>query len=143
MTSSKTNPEAKPKRLKKLVQPQEIIVWYVLPGIRRVLTNTLINDYNMPQTQIAKRFGLTEPAISQYKDKVGKKNIRGKKVEFEPAVMDYILEAARRIAEEDSYAPREVQRILKFIEKGKYLCQFHRQYGLVHQKCQICTEDDN
>ena len=132
----------RPKRLKKLVQPQEVIVWYVLPGIRRVLTNTLINEYNMPQTRIAEKFGLTEPAISQYKDKAGKKNIRGKKIEFEPVVMDYISEAARRIAEEDSSAPREVQRILKFIEKGKYLCQFHRQYGLVHQDCNICREDD-
>ena len=142
MTSPRTTDESRTKRLKKLVQPQEIIVWYVLPAIRRVLTNTLINDYKMPQTKIAQKFGLTEPAISQYKDKEGKKNIRGKKVDFEPKIMDFILEAARRIAEEDSHAPREVQRILKFIEKGKYLCQFHRQYGSVNEQCEICVEDD-
>lgn len=142
MSGTKSHIETRPKRLKKLVQPQEVIVWYVLPAIRRVLTNTLINEYHMPQTKIAKRFGLTEPAISQYKDKEGKKNTRGKKVDFEPAVMEYILEAARRIADEDSYAPREVQKILRFIDDGGYLCKFHRQYGLVHDKCKICVKDD-
>ena len=142
MTSPRTTDDARTKRLKKLVQPQEIIVWYVLPAIRRVLTNILITEYKMPQTKIAQKFGLTEPAISQYKDKEGKKNIRGKKVAFEPVIMDYILESARRIAEEDRHAPREVQRILKFIEKGGYLCQFHRQYGSVNEQCEICVEED-
>lgn len=142
MSGTKTNTKTGPKRLKKLVQPQEVIVWYVLPAIRRVLTNTLINEYHMPQTEIAKKFRLTEPAISQYKDKEGKKNTRGNKVTFEPEVMTEILESARRIAEEDRYAPREVQRILKFIDNGKFLCKFHRQYGITHENCKICLDDE-
>ena len=87
MSKTKVKSKNGPKRLKKLVQPQEVIVWYILPAIRRVLTNKLINDYQMPQTKIAKRFNLTEPAISQYKDKEGKRNTRGKQVEFVPDVI--------------------------------------------------------
>jgi predicted transcriptional regulator len=136
---SKTKSKSESKRLKKLVQPQEVIVWYILPAIRRTLTNTLIDEYKMPQTKIAKRFGLTEPAISQYKDKAGKKNTRGKQVEFSKVILDVISDSARRIAEDDEvYAPREVQQILKFIEKGGHLCEFHKQFGLVHANCKVC-----
>ena len=140
MSKTKAKPKNGPKRLKKLVQPQEVIVWYILPAIRRVLTNTLINEYHMPQTRIAKRFNLTEPAISQYKDKEGKKNTRGKQVEFGQEVITEISESARRIAEEDVYAPKEVQRILKFIENGGYLCKFHKQFGITHSDCKICKD---
>ena len=141
MSKTKNKPENRPKRLKKLVQPQEVMVWYILPAIRRVLTNTLINDYQMAQTKIAKRFGLTEPAISQYKDKEGKKNTRGKQVEFGKEIITEISESARRIAEDiDVYAPKEVQRILKFIENGGYLCKFHKEFGIVHANCKICKD---
>ncbi|MHA2074378.1 MAG: transcriptional regulator [Candidatus Hodarchaeales archaeon] len=122
----------KKKRFKKLVQPQEVIVWYVLPAIRRELTNTLIYTYSIPQKEIAKRFGLTEPAISQYK-----KGIRGD-VEFESKIMDAIQESARKIAEEEASAPREVQRVLKFIEKSGLMCNFHKKFGVVHEGCHMC-----
>ncbi len=122
----------KKKRFKKLIQPQEVMVWFILPAIRREITNALIYTYSVPQKEIARRFGLTEPAISQYK-----KGVRGD-IEFEPKVMEKINEAARKIAEEEASAPREVQRVLKFIKENKHLCQFHKKFGVVHEGCQIC-----
>ena len=122
----------KKKRFKKLVQPQEVIVWYVLPAIRRKITRRLIYEHSLPQKEIAKRFGLTEPAISQYK-----KGVRGD-VEFDPKIMEVINESARKIAEDEASAPREVQRVLKFIEKSGFLCNFHKKYGVVHDECQMC-----
>lgn len=122
----------KKKRFKKLVQPQEVIVWYVLPAIRREITKSLITDYHLPQKEIAKRFGLTEPAISQYK-----KGARGD-IDLSSDIKNKVKEAARNIAEEDSSAPREVQRVLKFIQKEGFLCEFHKKYGLVHQDCDMC-----
>ncbi|MFX1537163.1 MAG: transcriptional regulator [Promethearchaeota archaeon] len=125
----------KKKRFKKLVQPQEVIVWYVLPAIRREITNSLITDYHLPQKEIAKRFGLTEPAISQYK-----KGARGD-IELSSEIKKKVREAARNIAEEDCSAPREVQRVLKYIQRGGFLCEFHRKYGLVHEGCDMCKVD--
>ena len=84
----------KKKRFKKLIQPQEVMVWFILPAIRREITNALIYTYSVPQKEIARRFGLTEPAISQYK-----KGVRGD-IEFEPKVIERINDAARKIAEE-------------------------------------------
>jgi predicted transcriptional regulator len=125
----------KKKRFKKLVQPQEVIVWYILPAIRREITNSLINDYHLPQKEIAKRFGLTEPAISQYK-----KGARGD-IELSSEIKKKVKEAARNIAEEDCRAPREVQRVLKYIQREGFLCEFHRKYGLVHEGCDMCKVD--
>jgi predicted transcriptional regulator len=120
------------KRFKKLVQPQEVIVWYVLPAIRRELTNALIYEHKMPQKEIAQKFGLTEPAISQYK-----KGARGD-IEFNTDILGKIKLAASKIAEEDASAPHEVQRILKFIQQSGSLCDLHKKYGLVHAGCGIC-----
>lgn len=125
----------KKKRFKKLIQPQEVIVWYILPAIRREITNSLIEDYNLPQKEIAKRFGLTEPAISQYK-----KGARGD-IELSLDIKNKVKEAARNIAEEDSRAPHEVQKVLKYIQEGGFLCEFHRRYGLVHEGCKMCKDD--
>ncbi len=123
----------KKKRFKKLVQPQEVIVWYVLPAIRRELTNALIYEHKMPQKEIAQKFGLTEPAISQYK-----KGARGD-IEFTANILEKIKSAASKIAEEDASAPYEVQRVLKFIQESGYLCDLHKKYGLVHAGCKICN----
>ncbi|MFW9780539.1 MAG: transcriptional regulator [Candidatus Heimdallarchaeota archaeon] len=132
-TSSRTRSPKKP-RFKKLVQPQEVVVWYVLPAIRREITQTLINEHNMPQKEIAKRFYLTEPAISQYK-----KSRRGQiGVEFDEIIQEKIQDAAHNIAVRDSSAPHEVQRVLKYIEKSGFLCTLHKKFGLVHEDCGIC-----
>ncbi|UCG90216.1 MAG: transcriptional regulator [Candidatus Heimdallarchaeota archaeon] len=122
----------KKKRFKKLVQPQEVIVWYILPAIRRAITNSLIEDHHLPQKDIAQRFGLTEPAISQYK-----KGARGD-IDFNPDIVNKIRGAARNIAEEGRSAPHEVQRVLQYIQNGGFLCEFHRKYGMVHEGCDIC-----
>ena len=122
----------KKKRFKKLVQPQEVIVWYILPAIRREMTKSLIEEYNLPQKDIAQRFGLTEPAISQYK-----KGARGD-IELSSDIKEKVKKAAQKIAEEGSSAPLEVQRVLKYIQNGGFLCDFHKKYGLVHKDCDIC-----
>lgn len=127
----------KKKRFKKLVQPQEVIVWYILPAIRREMTNYLIHQYKLPQKKIAELFGLTEPAISQYK-----KGARGD-IEFTPDIKERVQEAASIIYEEKddkekNSAPREVQRVLKYIQKSGFLCDLHKKYGLVHEACDIC-----
>ena len=47
--------------------PCEIIVWYILPGIRRELAMSMIDDHHLPQTKVASLLGVTEAAVSQYR----------------------------------------------------------------------------
>jgi predicted transcriptional regulator len=46
--------------------PCEIIVWHILPAIRRELTKIMIEKHGLTQKEAAKKMGLTEAAISRY-----------------------------------------------------------------------------
>jgi uncharacterized protein len=46
--------------------PCELIVWYVLPSIRRELARELVEKHHLSQAEVARRFGVTDAAISQY-----------------------------------------------------------------------------
>jgi predicted transcriptional regulator len=46
--------------------PCEIIVWHLLPSIRRVLIKELVEKHKLTQAQVARRFGVTDATISMY-----------------------------------------------------------------------------
>ncbi len=46
--------------------PSEVIVWYILPIIRRDLAKELATSYRMKQADVGRLFGVTDAAISQY-----------------------------------------------------------------------------
>ncbi len=83
--------------------PCEIIVWSVLPMIRREMASELVLEHGMAQAEVARRFGITDAAVSQYL-----KRKRGGGPAFDEGDEDYaafmrrLKEAARRIAEEGS-----------------------------------------
>ena len=51
---------------KNLKMPCELVVRYVLPGIRCELARSMIMDPGLTQVKVANKLGLTEAAISQY-----------------------------------------------------------------------------
>ncbi len=54
--------------------PCELIVWYVLPFIRKELAKELIESHGFTQAKVARMFGVSDAAISQYmKEKRGKR----------------------------------------------------------------------
>jgi len=64
--------------------PCEIIVWDILPVIRKELARTLVNDYGLTQRKAAETLGLTEAAISRYlSGKRGHVNILNKTIKKE------------------------------------------------------------
>ncbi len=46
--------------------PCEIVVWQVLPLIRRELAKELVQVHGLTQAEVARRFGVTDAAVSQY-----------------------------------------------------------------------------
>ena len=61
--------------------PCEIIVWNVVPIIRKEVTLKLIKNHGLTQRKAAKKLGITEAAISRYvSGKRGALEITNKKV---------------------------------------------------------------
>lgn len=46
--------------------PCEIIVWEILPVIRKELAKTLISEQGLSQREAARKLGLTEATVSRY-----------------------------------------------------------------------------
>ena len=46
--------------------PCEIIVWRLLPAIRREYAKQLIENFGLTQKEVAEKLGLTEAAVSRY-----------------------------------------------------------------------------
>ena len=46
--------------------PCEVVVWYLLPTIRRGVAKELVSVHGFTQSRVAKTFGVTDAAVSQY-----------------------------------------------------------------------------
>ena len=114
-----------------LQTPQEIEVWYVLPALRKELSLEL-SQQGLSQTQIAELLHITKPAVSQYL-----RNKRASSVTFDPNVKKMIRESAQNILKTKNWMG-EVQKILKYIEKEKIICDIHQQHCKDLSDCQVC-----
>jgi len=92
--------------------PCELIVWYVLPSIRRELARVLVEKHNLTQAEVARRFGVTDAAVSQYL-----KSKRGTNKE---------LESSGRYEEFKEEVERAAQRIIDGSD-------------IVTESCRICN----
>lgn len=114
--------------------PQEIEVWYLIPGIRRELAKFLIEKYSMSQKQISEILGITESAVSQYiKEK------RGSEMKFDEGELQLIEDAARKIADQKLEANKEIYKLCVAFRGSPSLCDFHRKRdGSIDHDCKLC-----
>ncbi len=77
--------------------PCELIVWYILPNIRRELARSLVKDLKLTQRDAAKKLGLTESAVSQYL-----KSKRGHEMKFDEKINAEIESSIRDICKAES-----------------------------------------
>ena len=101
--------------------PCEIVVWYVLPTIRRELAKELVDTYHMKQADVGRLFGVTDAAISQYlKKKRGGSALIENSPHYPPFISE-IKKSAKAIHEKQGETVLELYRI----------CSFVRQCGLL------------
>jgi len=105
--------------------PCEIVVWYVLPTIRRELAKELVDVYKMKQSQVAKMFGVTDAAISQYlKNKRGDSSIIENSDKYS-VFENEIKESARLMAEGKTDISVEMCRICTSMKNVGLLAQVY------------------
>ena len=74
--------------------PCELIVWYILPVIRKEFARMMVEEGNLSQKQAAEKLGLTEPAISQYLN-----SKRGSEMDFNPEITREIRKIAKELSD--------------------------------------------
>ncbi len=115
----------------KLLHPQEVEVFYILPALRREFAKAF-KVLKWSQTKIAKVMGVTESAISQYlSDK------RASTIELDVTVKESVIKAANKITDQQHFI-YEVQLILASMVKSKATCKIHHKVANVGKDCDTC-----
>jgi predicted transcriptional regulator len=105
--------------------PCQIIVWNIIPIIRRELAKNLIKNHNLNQRKVADKLGITESAISRYLS--GKRGI----LEItDNEILDEIKKSSNKIAVENGPTVIEetcrICRLMKskeFVAGINYACE--------------------
>ncbi|OYT42684.1 MAG: transcriptional regulator [Candidatus Aenigmarchaeota archaeon ex4484_56] len=117
----------------------EVVVSYILPAIRALITRELLTAYNLTQMEASELLGITQAAISQYN-----KESRGTKVnilEKDKKIMKMIKQLAKKIARGNMTALKinsEFCKICKEIRKRKLICQLHKDIYPSLESCSEC-----
>lgn len=121
--------------MKKLKPPCEIVIWYLIPGIRSVLAKELFN-LGMKQKEISKILDITQPAVSQYlSDK------RGNEVGFSNEILVMIKNLANELKDGKIEKIDIIPRICEICRKTKaedILCMIHKEKDVVQEGCKAC-----
>ncbi len=121
--------------------PCEIVVKDILPAIRAVLVRDLIKRHKLNQVEVAKKMGITQPAVSQYLSELRGASYAGLFKRRE------IAQSVRKLS--DTIASGKVKpsqtlqmycNICKHIKKREILCILHAKSApyLKEEGCRIC-----
>ena len=117
----------------------EIIVSDIMPALRAVVCEELTKTYGLSQTQISKKLGVTQPAISQYR-----RDLRGKRVQLlkrNEVVMKAVETLSHDIAVKD-IKPGEIHSyicdICKKVREEGLICDMHKGKTRIEGGCSIC-----
>jgi predicted transcriptional regulator len=94
----------------------ERAVHEIFPVARAMIAKKLVDNYSFSQTKAAKRLGLSQPAISQYR-----KNLRGNKARS-------LAEDQRFVEISNDIAKRIAEGSLKGEKVGDEMCRFCRLF---------------
>lgn len=116
--------------------PCELVVWYVLPMIRREVSKELVYTHGMSQAEVARRFGVTDAAISQYLKKKRGDNSLIEESPMYPEFVEEIKVSAKLIAEEQSDFSVEMCRLCGVVKRIGLLAMIYQaQTGSLPPKC--------
>ncbi len=121
--------------------PCELVVWYVLPTIRREVTRELVKTHGLSQAEVARKFGVTDAAISQYlKKKRGDNQLIEDSPQYEKFEQEIKVSAAR-IANNESEFATEMCRMCTVVKSTGMLAKIYE----VQEGCKppACACDSN
>ena len=110
--------------------PQEIEVRYILPALRKELAKELAKE--LKQNEVAKILNITPAAVSQYL------NQKRGTTKFNKTIKQQIKSSIKKILTKKSMAHEEMYNLANKIRKTTTICDIHRLYDEVPEKCEVC-----
>jgi predicted transcriptional regulator len=104
-----------------------------------MLAKELMEKHSLTQKEAAKRLGLTQAAVSQYKRQLRGYNIKA--LQKEPKIMVELQKMASKIAESPISAIDlhvELCRLCGLIRSKSVLCAMHNELSEGFENCKIC-----
>lgn len=122
--------------------PCEIVVWYVLPAIRREIARELVNNYGIKQAEVARKFEVTDAAISQYLKRKRGENEIILNSEYYNYFLNEIKLSSEKLALEDGEFASEVCRLCCVVKNCGMLAEIYKNYtGHNPPKCALPDEE--
>jgi len=114
----------------KILLPQEIEVFYIIPTIRKYIAISL-KKQGLKQKDIADIMMINTSAISQYSS-----TKRGNKIKLNSKIQKEIENSCKNIKDPMTYI-KETQKILRYIREN-FICDIHKQISKVPKECKSC-----
>ena len=124
--------------------PCEVVVKDVLPAIRAMLVKELVERHQLSQVEVARKLGITQPAVSQYMRMLrgaGRASTLLKKVQVQVRTL------ANDIASGELKRKQIIERyciVCRSMGKGELICLLHMRAApyLRREGCRICLPRD-
>jgi len=117
----------------------ETVAQLLIPTMRALIARELMEKYNLTQQGAAKKLGITQAAISQYRRELRGSKISG--IEKDKIITKKIEVFAGKMASGDLNvlsAMEEFCGICKAIRKSKLICNVHKEIFPELKDCKIC-----
>ncbi len=117
----------------------EAVVSGILPAVRAMVATKLVTDYGFSQTQAAKKMGVSQPAISQYK-----RSLRGAGtgvIDKYPQIAELAGNIAARMAsgrDDNASSTLMFCEICRKVRLSGLGCEVHRSMDGSLSACNIC-----
>jgi len=119
-------------KMPKLVFPQEIEVWYVLPAIRKKIALKLVES-GMSQKAVAELMGITPAAVNQYKSKK-----RAKEDIFDAELEKELQSSVKRILSDKELLSKEIIRLDNLIKQKGIICKIYQDICILGKEKDHC-----
>lgn len=119
----------------------EIIVKHVLPGLRAMLVEELMNTYGLNQVEVANKLGVSQPSVSQYRKKLRGKNVKILKNEVIKEDIESLAEKVNKGMDNKDIV-KEICKICNKIKEKNLLCKLHKKKYSGLEDCFVCPKCD-
>lgn len=118
----------------KVIMPQELEVWYILPALRRELAKEMLK-LNLKKAEIARKLGLSRAAVTQYLN-----SKRASEIKFDKNTLSEIKLSAKSLANNESCLIHHMHNLCKICRQNKVLCKIHKCDHDANNCCEICLK---